>query len=73
MTDDEFEAACDAFALGSTQSDPVTADPVVHTNGETAAVLHRVRMEATVVGQDRSGIFVISDVWLQAGSCPVAD
>src|SRR5262245_6282270 len=28
-----------------------------------AAVLTRVRMEATVLGQDRSGLFVISDIW----------
>ena len=35
----------------------------VDVDGDTAAVLQRVRMEATVLGQDRSGIFVISDVW----------
>lgn len=29
------------------------------------AVLSRLRMQATVLGQDRSGLFVISDVWLR--------
>ena len=29
-----------------------------------ASLLQRVRMRATVLGEDRSGIFVISDVWL---------
>ncbi len=28
-----------------------------------AAVLQRVRMRATVLGEDRSGCFVISDLW----------
>ncbi len=28
-----------------------------------AAVLQRVRMKATVFGQDRSGVFILSDVW----------
>ena len=32
-------------------------------DGETAAVLQRVRMTATVLGQDRSGTFVMSDIW----------
>ena len=36
---------------------------VVDVRGETAAVLQRVRMRATVLGEDRSGTFVISDVW----------
>ena len=30
---------------------------------DVAAVLSRVRMHATVLGEDRSGLFVISDVW----------
>lgn len=30
---------------------------------DVAAVLSRVRMQATVLGEDRSGLFVISDVW----------
>ena len=32
-------------------------------DGDCAAVLQRVRMEATVLGQDRSGLFVVSDIW----------
>jgi hypothetical protein len=35
----------------------------VDVDGDTAAVLSRVRMLATVLGVDRSGVFVISDVW----------
>jgi ketosteroid isomerase-like protein len=35
----------------------------VHVDGDTAAVLQRVRMTATVLGEDRSGLFVISDLW----------
>lgn len=35
----------------------------VDVDGDTAAVLQRVRMTATVLGQDRSGVFVISDIW----------
>lgn len=30
---------------------------------ELAAVLSRVRMQATVLGEDRSGLFVLTDVW----------
>jgi ketosteroid isomerase-like protein len=33
--------------------------------GDTAAVLQRVHQQATVLGEDRSGLFVISDVWLR--------
>ena len=32
-------------------------------DGECAAMLQRVLMQATVLGHDRSGVFVISDVW----------
>ena len=35
----------------------------VDVDGDTAAVLQRVRMTATVLGQDRSGVFVMSDTW----------
>jgi ketosteroid isomerase-like protein len=51
----------------------VLADYVVHewdveeqnvdVDGDYAAHLQRVRMQATVMGEDRSGIFVISDLW----------
>ena len=32
---------------------------------DVAAVLSRVYMQATVLGQDRSGLFIISDIWLR--------
>jgi hypothetical protein len=32
-------------------------------DGDCAAMLQRVDMRATVLGQDRSGLFVISDIW----------
>ena len=35
----------------------------VDVDGDTAAVLSKVSMRATVLGQDRSGVFVVSDVW----------
>jgi ketosteroid isomerase-like protein len=35
----------------------------VDVSGDLAVVLQRVRMSATVLGEDRSGVFVISDVW----------
>jgi ketosteroid isomerase-like protein len=40
---------------------------VVDVDGDCAAVLQRVRMSATVLGEDRSGQFVISDVWRRRG------
>lgn len=38
-------------------------EQIVDQDGDVAAVLSRVEMRATVLGQDRSGRFVISDVW----------
>ena len=35
----------------------------VDQSGDVAAVLSKVHMRATVLGQDRSGWFVISDFW----------
>ena len=35
----------------------------VDQSSDVAAVLSRVRMRATVLGEDRSGLFVISDFW----------
>jgi ketosteroid isomerase-like protein len=35
----------------------------VDADGDTAAVLQRVQMRATVLGVDRSGAFALSDVW----------
>ena len=36
---------------------------VIDIDGDLAVVLHRAHMEATVLGADRSGTFVVSDVW----------
>ena len=36
---------------------------IVDVDGDVAAVIHRAEMQATVLGEDRSGLFVISDVW----------
>jgi ketosteroid isomerase-like protein len=41
----------------------VIDEQVVDVDGDCAAVLHRVRMRATVMGNDRSGTFVLSDMW----------
>lgn len=38
-------------------------EQVVDSDGDVAAVAQRVRMEATALGEDRSGLFVISDIW----------
>jgi ketosteroid isomerase-like protein len=34
-----------------------------NVDGDCAAVHQRVAMKATVMGEDRSGIFVITDIW----------
>jgi hypothetical protein len=36
---------------------------IVDIDGDTASVLQRVSMRATVLGEERSGTFVISDTW----------
>jgi ketosteroid isomerase-like protein len=38
-------------------------DRIVDIDGDVAVVLQRVRMTATVRGADRSGPFVLTDVW----------
>ncbi|HEU5000832.1 MAG TPA: nuclear transport factor 2 family protein [Lapillicoccus sp.] len=38
-------------------------EQVVDEGDDVAALLQRVRMRATVMGEDRSGTFVISDLW----------
>jgi hypothetical protein len=43
--------------------DYVVEESFVDVDGDVATVLHRDRMSATVLGQDRSGIFVITDIW----------
>lgn len=35
----------------------------IDIDGDCAAILQRVDMRATVLGQDRSGLFVVSDIW----------
>ncbi len=35
----------------------------IDQSGDVAAILSRVHMRATVLGEDRSGLFVISDFW----------
>ncbi len=35
----------------------------IDVDGDSAAVVQRARMRATVLGEDRSGLFVITDVW----------
>ncbi len=39
-------------------------DATVDISGDCAAILQRVDMSATVLGADRSGVFVLSDIWL---------
>lgn len=41
----------------------VSEEQHVSLDGEGAVVLQRVQMHATVLGQDRSGAFVLSDSW----------
>ena len=41
---------------------------VTDVGGDCASVLQRVSMRATVLGEDRSGTFVISDVWRRGAS-----
>lgn len=41
----------------------VVEERLVTVEGDVAAVLCRASMSATVLGEDRSGSFVISDVW----------
>ncbi len=42
-------------------------DQLVDLDGDIAALLQRVRMRATVMGEDCSGIFVVSDLWRRVG------
>ena len=56
----------------------VLADYVVHRYeveerrvdraDDVAAILHRATMQATVLGEDRSGTLVVSDIWLRRPS-----
>ena len=38
-------------------------EQVIDVGGDSAAVLQRIDMQATVLGGDRSGTFVITDIW----------
>ena len=38
-------------------------DRLVDVDGDLGIVLHRARMTATVLGADRSGVFVVTDIW----------
>ena len=38
-------------------------EQIVSIDGDCAVALHRALMRATVLGDDRSGLFVISDTW----------
>ena len=38
-------------------------EQIVDHHDDIAAVLQRVRMSATVLGEDRSGVFILSDIW----------
>lgn len=39
---------------------------IVDVRGDAGLILQRVLMEATVLGEDRSGRFVLSDAWLSS-------
>jgi hypothetical protein len=41
----------------------VVEEQGVDVDADVAAVMHRVRMRATVLGADRSGTFVLTDIW----------
>jgi hypothetical protein len=42
-------------------------DRIVDVDGDFGAILQRVRMRATVMGEDRSGVLVLSDLWRRVG------
>lgn len=48
-------------------SDYEVLERIVETDGDLGLVLQRVRMQATVRGADRSGLFVITDMWRRQG------
>lgn len=41
----------------------VVSEQAIDVDGDTAAVLQRIDMQATVLGEDRNGPFIISDIW----------
>jgi Domain of unknown function (DUF4440) len=42
-------------------------EQLVAEDDDVAVVLQRVRMDARVLGQDRSGVFVLADTWRKRG------
>jgi ketosteroid isomerase-like protein len=44
-------------------SEYTVEDQIVNVDGDVGVILHRARMKAVVQGTDRSGVFVITDVW----------
>jgi ketosteroid isomerase-like protein len=48
-------------------SDYEILERIVEVESDVALVLQRVRMQATVRGADRSGIFVLTDAWRRDG------
>lgn len=38
-------------------------EQLIDVDGDVAAVLHRAQMHATVAGVDRSGVFIVTDIW----------
>jgi len=42
-------------------------EALLDSSDDIASVLRRVRMQATVLGEDRSGTFIVSDTWLRTG------
>lgn len=43
--------------------DYAVKDQIVDVDGDLALVLHRDELSATVLGEDRSGTFIVTDVW----------
>lgn len=42
-------------------------DTITDIDGDCATILHRANQHATVLGADRSGLFVITDIWRLRG------
>ena len=42
-------------------------EQIVDLDGDVAALLQRVRMRTTVMGEDRSGVYVLTDLWRREG------
>ncbi len=42
-------------------------EQIFEVRGDLGTVLQRIRMDATVLGEDRRGAFVVSDLWVVEG------